>query len=131
MRELGVLLEEFHQLRHVAGDGFIRRRLHSQLFDPRHQTAVIDLHIDQSRTAQPLDHDLDVSRGKLQMLDDSGNDSEREDVVLAGFVDLGIPLRGEEDLFVGATESVFQRDHRRSTADHKRRHHVGKDHHVP
>ena len=74
VRELGVLLEQLHQLGHVPGNGsFVLGHLHSQLLDPRHQTAVLDLDIDQSRATQPLDHDLDVARGELEVLDDPGD----------------------------------------------------------
>ena len=74
---------------------------------------------------------MEVAEGKLEMLNDSGDDSKRKDVILAGFVNFGIPLRGEEDLFVRAAEGLFQRDHRRTPADHERRHHVRIHHHVP
>ena len=65
------------------------------------------------------------------MLHDPSDDAQGVDVLLAGIIDLGIFLGGQEDLLVGTVESTLQSHYRWSATDHEWRHHVGIDHHVP
>jgi len=129
--ELGILLEQLHELRHVPGDGIILGHLHFHLLHSRRETAVLVLDFEQSGPTQTLHHDFDVARGKLEVLHDPSDDAQCVNVFLAGIIDLGIFLGGQEDLLVGTVEGTFQGHYRWSATDHEWRHHVRIDHHVP
>ena len=131
MREFRVLLEKLYELNHVVRYGLILGYLHLQALDPRHQTPIIVLDVYQTRAPEALDHDLDVSRCQLQMLDYPRNDAEAMNIFFGGFIDLRISLGGEEYLLVGSPKGTFEGNHRRSPSNNERGHHVGIDHHVP
>jgi hypothetical protein len=107
MGEFRVLLEELYELNHVVRNGLILGRLYLHTFYPRHQASIIVLDIDQACATEALDHDLDVSRGELQVLDDPRYDAEAMDVFFGGLVDLRVTLGGEEYLLVGPPKGTF------------------------
>ncbi len=81
VRELGVLLEELGQLRHVPAQRLILANLDRLDLDSRHQTIGVGNDLDEPRSLEPFDHHLDVARGELKVLHHPGDHSE--------FVDIG------------------------------------------
>jgi len=129
--EFRVLLEELYELNHVVRDGLILGRMYLHTLDPGHQAPIVVLDVDQACATEALDHDLDVSRGELQVLDDPRDDTQAMNVIFGGLVDLRITLGREKNLLIGPSQCAFEGHHRRPPSDHERRHHVGIDHHVP
>ena len=77
-----------------------------------------------------FDQDFDISVGQLQALHDVDDRAHLVNLVGFGFIDGGVMLGGQENLLVRG-ESLFQGAHARLAAHDERRHHEGKDDHVP
>jgi hypothetical protein len=77
-----------------------------------------------------FDQNFDVAVGQLQALHDVDDGADLVDVVGLGLVDGGVVLGGQKDLLVGG-QSLFESAHAGLAAHDERRHHVGKDDHVP
>ncbi len=77
-----------------------------------------------------FDQDFDVAVGQFEALHDVDDGADLVDLVGFGFVDGGVVLGSEENLLVGR-QRLFQGPHARFAAHHERRHHEGKDDHVP
>ena len=77
-----------------------------------------------------FDQNFDVAVGQLQALHDVDDRAHLIDLVGLGFVHGGVVLGGQENLLV-RRQRLFEGAHARFAAHHERRHHEGKDDHVP
>ncbi len=128
--ELGVLLEDLHQLLHVLGDLRGEGDLGVDLAHNDGDVAVGLLRGDDLGAGQPLHHHFHVLVGELQVLDDRGHDADAVDLVHGRIVDLRIALGGQEDSFFGGGERRLERRDGGAASDDEGRHHRGEDHHV-
>src|SRR5262249_23434269 len=76
-----------------------------------------------------FNQNLDVAVRQLKALHNIDDGPDLVDLVRLGFINAGVVLGGQENLFVGC-ESLFQRAHAGFAAHHEGRHHVREDDHV-
>ena len=130
LAELDVLLEERRDALHggferLVGFGRVTRHAHRGL----HETLGVD-HLQNLAALNAFDQNFNIAVGQLQALHDVDDGADLVDFVGFGFVDGGVVLRGQENFLI-RRQRFFEGAHARLAAHHKRRHHEGKDDHVP
>ncbi len=124
--ELDVVLERAlhraHERRGLGG-GVVGL---DEVLDLAHEERVRLLEALDERAALALDEDLDGAVGQAQQLDDVRDRADREDVLLARVVGLGLLLRREHQLAIARHRLLERVD--RLLAPHEQRHHHVREH---
>ena len=130
LAQLDILFEEGGHALHA---GFKRRVSLAAIAGDAHRGLHEALGVDHLQNLAALhafNQDLDVAVGQFEALHDVNDGADLVDLIGLRFVDGGVVLGSEENLLVGR-QRLFQGPHARFTAHHERRHHEGKDDHVP